>query len=547
MLDSPLSSASCFISTTVTGMPALAKHMAMPPPIVPAPTTAALRISRTGVSSGTPGILVVWRSAKNMWRSAFDSVVLTRCAKRSRSNLRPSSKGRVAAASAQATISNGAGKPFHSLAACSRAWAKKAFGSPSTFACMSRMRRRGLLSLSNLARKSRADSSKSPSAISSTSPSSFALSAAMGLPLVIMRSASAIAMMRGRRCVPPEPGRMPSLTSGSPSCDLGSAMRKWQARASSRPPPSAKPPIAATSGLVIASCWSLTSERSGFSRGLLNSRMSAPPENAFAEPISTAPLTAGSPSPFFRYSMIAARSALPRLFTGGLLSVMTATPSRTAYWATSLIGGFLDSDRCFQTEPREQGAIACRFRISRGQQLLAEEHRVGPGEKAQRLHRVRHALAPRREPHPRLRHGNARRGHRADELQCIQFFSLPKRCACHGDESVDRHAFRVGLEARELRDQPGAVAARLAHADDAAAADAQAGIAHALQRLEPVAVLARGDDLPVELGRGIEVVIVVIEPRLAQPLGLAGLQHAQRGAGLQAEGFHSTHHFQNGV
>src|SRR5438552_9148394 len=57
-------------------MPALAKHMAMPPPMVPAPTTAALRISRTGVSSGTPGILVVWRSAKNMWRSAFDSVVL---------------------------------------------------------------------------------------------------------------------------------------------------------------------------------------------------------------------------------------------------------------------------------------------------------------------------------------------------------------------------------------------------------------------------------------------------------------------------------------
>src|SRR3979409_690634 len=79
-------------------MPALAKHMAMPPPIVPAPTTAAFLISRTGVSSGTPGILVVWRSAKNRWRSAFDSVLLTRCAKRSRSSLRPSSKGRVSAA-----------------------------------------------------------------------------------------------------------------------------------------------------------------------------------------------------------------------------------------------------------------------------------------------------------------------------------------------------------------------------------------------------------------------------------------------------------------
>ena len=47
-------------------MPALAKHIAMPPPMVPAPMIAAFLIGRTGVSSGTSGILVVWRSAKNM-------------------------------------------------------------------------------------------------------------------------------------------------------------------------------------------------------------------------------------------------------------------------------------------------------------------------------------------------------------------------------------------------------------------------------------------------------------------------------------------------
>ena len=36
-------------------------------------------------------------------------------------------------------------------------------------------------------------------------------------------------------------------------------------------------------------------------------------------------------SAFFRFSITPARSALPRPLTGGLLRVMTAMPSRTAY------------------------------------------------------------------------------------------------------------------------------------------------------------------------------------------------------------------------
>ena len=47
--------------------------MAMPPPMVPAPITPTFAIGRTGVSDGTSGILDAARSAKNAWRSAFDS------------------------------------------------------------------------------------------------------------------------------------------------------------------------------------------------------------------------------------------------------------------------------------------------------------------------------------------------------------------------------------------------------------------------------------------------------------------------------------------
>ena len=53
------------------------------------------------------------------------------------------------------------------------------------------------------------------------------------------------------RCVPPPPGSRPILTSGWPSLALGlaAAMRWWQARQISKPPPSAVPLMAATTGL----------------------------------------------------------------------------------------------------------------------------------------------------------------------------------------------------------------------------------------------------------------------------------------------------------
>ena len=40
------------------------KFMEMPPPMVPAPSTPTRLIGRTGVSSGTSGILAAVRSAK---------------------------------------------------------------------------------------------------------------------------------------------------------------------------------------------------------------------------------------------------------------------------------------------------------------------------------------------------------------------------------------------------------------------------------------------------------------------------------------------------
>jgi len=94
---------------------------------------------------------------------------------------------------------------------------------------------------------------------SSTRPSRRAFDARTDLPVRIKSSASAMPISRGSRCVPPAPGMSPSCTSGCPSCVLRSsvAMRYVQARATSRPPPSAAPWIAATIGLRFPSSSSL--------------------------------------------------------------------------------------------------------------------------------------------------------------------------------------------------------------------------------------------------------------------------------------------------
>ncbi len=197
-------------------MPAFRKFIEMPPPMVPAPITATFSILRVGVSDGTSGILLAARSPKKAWRSARDSGVLTRNMKPSRSRRRPSSKGFSEAATASTHLP-GAGKFFATAATVFLAKARK----PSAFSWRtfrSRTLGCGPDAAPTLRAKAIAAGSTSPSTISSNSlvPANF--SDSTGLPVTIMLSAASRPITRGRRCVPPAPGRMPSLTSGSAIC-----------------------------------------------------------------------------------------------------------------------------------------------------------------------------------------------------------------------------------------------------------------------------------------------------------------------------------------
>ena len=98
----------------------------MPPPMVPAPTTATRSILRVAVSPASPGILAAARSAKNACRSARDSGVCMSSRNCARSKLNPSSNGLLTAAATAFTHLSGAGRPFATAATELRANWKKA-------------------------------------------------------------------------------------------------------------------------------------------------------------------------------------------------------------------------------------------------------------------------------------------------------------------------------------------------------------------------------------------------------------------------------------
>ena len=204
-------------------MPTLAKFIAMPPPIVPAPSTPHVSMSRIGVSLAMSGILFAARSAKNAYRWAADWAPVTSSTNSFLSTFRPSSNGRLAAASMHWMLYSGARKP-RDLLGDRRAELGEQFGVALglgdlvvTVADPLERQASATAWLANATAAARR-AATSPSAVtSSISPLSSASALPMWRPDVIISSAFGTPTRRGSRWVPPAPGSRPRLTSGRPN------------------------------------------------------------------------------------------------------------------------------------------------------------------------------------------------------------------------------------------------------------------------------------------------------------------------------------------
>ena len=184
------------------------------------------RSARAGVSSGTSAIFAAARSAKNAWRSARDSGVCSSCTnscaldaqalveRQRRRGRRPRRRTRAAP-----------GSPWRRAATVLRAnWKKPRRSDARTVgrarACSGTLRRRRPRAQARA--RPRADRRRRSRR---TAPCPVELAAGTVAPDTIMLSAVSTPIARGRRCVPPAPGRRPSLTSGSAICAPGVATR----------------------------------------------------------------------------------------------------------------------------------------------------------------------------------------------------------------------------------------------------------------------------------------------------------------------------------
>jgi len=177
------------------------------------------------------------------------------------------------------------------------------------------------------------------------------------------------------------------------------------------------------------------------------------------------------------------------------------------------------------------------------QQFVAIKDGVGTGHEAQGLHGFAHLLAACGQAHTGFGHGDAGHSNDADKVKGVDGVRVGQGGAGHAHQAVYGHGFWIGVEVGQLGNEASAVHGGFAHAHNAAAAHANAGAAHVLQSVQAVLVGAGADDVGVVLGRGVEVVVVVVKPGLFKGYRLVRFEHAQGGAGLHAQAFDGADEF----
>ena len=105
--------------------------------------------------------------------------------------------------------------------------------------------------------------------------------------------------------------------------------------------------------------------------------------------------------------------------------------------------------RCRRMPSRSNSRWSCvASGIRRGQQPVAEEHRVGAGQEAERLRLVGQRQPAGAQPDERRRHQDARGGDRPHQLERILGRQIGQRRAVDADQQVHRHALGMRIERR---------------------------------------------------------------------------------------------------
>ena len=176
---------------------------------------------------------------------------------------------------------------------------------------------------------------------------------------------------------------------------------------------------------------------------------------------------------------------------------------------------FLPSREIFKRRSNREAEILKEAHIVRrlaavGRQISADDQRVRPRQKRERLEVPQIDFAPAAQLQLRFRQDEPEHRDRLDHLKRIRRRGLLERRAGPWIEHVDRRALHVELRQRERQLNP--LLAGFAESQDAAAADFEPLPPQLLERVQPVLIRVRGADVrKVGFGR-LEVMIVAGHP-----------------------------------
>ena len=122
-----------------------------------------------------------------------------------------------------------------------------------------------------------------------------------------------------------------------------------------------------------------------------------------------------------------------------------------------------------------------------------------------------------------------------DEVEYVDGLGTFQRGAGNRHQRVDRNALGWRREIAEHLEHPKPIVGVFSHPENATATDRHAGVLDVLDGVEPILEGVGRDDVPVVLGRGVDVVVVGGHAGLAEFLRLDLAELAEGHAHLHAK------------
>ena len=137
-----------------------------------------------------------------------------------------------------------------------------------------------------------------------------------------------------------------------------------------------------------------------------------------------------------------------------------------------------------------------------------------------------------------MRDGDASESDHADQVERVDLWVVGERSSRHRHQGIDGYAFGLRVKVGDDFEESKAIGDGFAEAEDATAADGDAGVLDVADGPKAIFVGVSGDDIWVVFWGGVEVVVVGGDACVAELSGFIGAELAEGDADFHVERGH---------